>query len=148
MRSARDQCGITDSQTMLNIFVYGTLRAGETNDIRHAAARYGLAEPRLIGFASMRGKLYDFGRYPGLVVGDTGIPVIGEVYEIERDLVPILDEIEQVYPGVGGLFVGRDVRLQVTGESMICRFYPVTAPSVQGAAEIAGGDWVARRLSR
>ncbi len=133
---------------MLNIFVYGTLRAGETNDIRRAAARRSVAEPRLVGFASVRGRLYDFGSYPGLVVDEAGIPVVGEVYEIERGLVPVLDEIEQVYPGVEGLFVGRDVELQVAGESMMCRFYPLAERSVQSVAEIADGDWVLHRFSR
>lgn len=133
---------------MLNVFVYGTLRAAEANDIRRVAASHGFTEPRLVGFTSVRGKLYDFGHYPGLVVDDAGIPVPGEVYEIDCGLVPILDEIEEVYPGVEGLFIGRDVNLLVAGELITCRFYPVAACAVQGAAKISDGDWVAHRLSR
>jgi gamma-glutamylcyclotransferase (GGCT)/AIG2-like uncharacterized protein YtfP len=43
------------------VFVYGTLRAGEVNDIRAAATRHGIAPPTLIGTASVRGRLFDFG---------------------------------------------------------------------------------------
>lgn len=133
---------------MLNVFVYGTLRAGERNDIRHAAARHGLAAPRLVGMAAVRGKLYDFGKYPGLVVDEAGAPVVGDVYEIEHALVPVLDDIEQAYPGVDGLFVGKEVALDVAGRSVVCLFYPVDAASVDGLPEIVGGDWIAHRRSR
>ena len=33
---------------MQTVFVYGTLRAGEVNDIRHAAARHEIAAPNLL----------------------------------------------------------------------------------------------------
>lgn len=133
---------------MLNVFIYGTLRAGEPNDMLHVAARHGLAEPRLIGPATVRGKLYDFGNYPGIVVDGTGVPVIGDVYEIESALVSILDEIERAYPGIDGLFVGREITLEVGGQPLVCLFYPVTESAVQGKPEIASGDWVAHRRSR
>ena len=53
---------------MQHVFVYGTLRAGEANDISVAAARNGIAAPTLVGTASLRGRLFDFGSYPGMVV--------------------------------------------------------------------------------
>jgi gamma-glutamylcyclotransferase (GGCT)/AIG2-like uncharacterized protein YtfP len=46
---------------MQKVFVYGTLRAGEINDISEAAARHDIAEPTLIGTATVRGRLFDFG---------------------------------------------------------------------------------------
>lgn len=57
---------------MQTVFVYGTLRAGEVNDIREAAARNEIAEPNLLGTATVRGHLFDFGSYPGLVVDEQG----------------------------------------------------------------------------
>jgi gamma-glutamylcyclotransferase (GGCT)/AIG2-like uncharacterized protein YtfP len=133
---------------MQNVFVYGTLRAGEINDIGEAAARHDIAEPTLLGSATVRGHLYDFGRYPGLVLDEAGKPVRGDVYEIDEALVAVLDEIEEVYPGVEGLFVAHDVTVELDSGPMSCRVYPVAANAVKGLAEIRSGDWVEYQRSR
>ncbi|TDV20863.1 gamma-glutamylcyclotransferase family protein [Paraburkholderia caballeronis] len=133
---------------MQHVFVYGTLRAGEINDISVAAARYGIAPPTLIGRTSVRGRLFDFGDYPGMVVDASAAPVVGDVYEIDDALVAVLDEIEEVYPGVDGLFLVRETRVEVDGAPMQCRFYPVARESVKGLPEIRGGDWIAHRQRR
>jgi len=133
---------------MLYVFVYGTLRAGEANDIGVAAARSGVAPPVWIGAASVRGRLYDFGAYPGLVADPAAGPVAGDVYAIDDALVAVLDEIEEVYPGIDGLFLARDTEVDVGGARVRCRFYPVARESVAGLTEIRGGDWIAHRRSR
>lgn len=133
---------------MQHVFVYGTLRAGEVNDIRVAARRNGIAPLRLIGTASLRGRLFDFGDYPGMVVDAAAGPVVGEVYEIDDALVAVLDEIEEVYPGVEGLFLARETGVELGGARVHCRFYPVARESATGLAQITGGDWVAHRRSR
>lgn len=133
---------------MRHVFVYGTLRTGEVNDIGLAAARRELAAPRLVGAASVRGRLYDFGRYPGLVPDPAAAPVHGDVYEVEDALVPVLDEIEEVYPGVDGLFLSREIAVTVAGRELRCLFYPVAAESVVERPRIGGGDWVGYRLAR
>lgn len=136
---------------MKYVFVYGTLRAGEINDINVAAARHAIAQPRLVGQTAVAGRLFDFGRYPGMVAdakGAGGAAVVGDVYEIDDALVPVLDEIEHVYPGVQGLFMAGQVSVEVLGQQMACLFYPITADSVDGRPEIHGGDWVAHRLAR
>lgn len=133
---------------MRHVFVYGTLRKGEVNDIGQAAARHGLPAPRLLGPASVRGRLYDFGHYPGLVPDAAGQPVRGDVYEIDDALVPVLDEIEEVYPGVDGLFLSREIGVSVAGRELRCLFYPVGAESVAGRARIRDGDWIDYRLAR
>jgi len=128
--------------------VYGTLRAGEINDISQAAARHDIAEPTLLGTATVRGYLFDFGAYPGLVLDEAGPPVCGDVYEIDPDLIAVLDEIEEIYPGVEGLFVAREVTVEVDGAALACRFYPVTKHAVKGLPEIRSGDWVAHRRAK
>jgi gamma-glutamylcyclotransferase (GGCT)/AIG2-like uncharacterized protein YtfP len=133
---------------MQKVFVYGTLRAGEINDISEAAARHDIAEPTLLGTATVRGHLFDFGAYPGLVLDESGPPVHGDVYEIDPDLIAVLDEIEEIYPGVDGLFVSHEVTVDVDGAAMTCRFYSVTKSAVKGLPEIRSGDWVAHRRSR
>jgi gamma-glutamylcyclotransferase (GGCT)/AIG2-like uncharacterized protein YtfP len=133
---------------MQTVFVYGTLRAGEVNDIGKAAARNEIAAPNLLGTATVKGHLFDFGLYPGLVVDEAGVDVIGDVYEIEDALVAVLDEIEAVYPGNEELFIARDVMLKVDGDVLNCRFYPVTPNAVNGLPEIRSGDWVEYRSTR
>ncbi len=71
-----------------------------------------IALPRWIGAAYVKGRLFDFGRYPGLVIDPEGEPIRGDVFQIDDALVPVLDEIEEVYPGVEGLF--RPHRVHVT----------------------------------
>jgi gamma-glutamylcyclotransferase (GGCT)/AIG2-like uncharacterized protein YtfP len=133
---------------MQTVFVYGTLRAGEVNDIRDAAVRNDIAEPTLLGTATVRGHLFDFGSYPGLVVDEAGVDVIGDVYEIDDALVAVLDEIEAVYPGVEDRFLAREVMLKIDGSVLNCRFYPVTPNAVKGLPEIRSGDWVGYRSTR
>ncbi|SAL82740.1 gamma-glutamyl cyclotransferase [Caballeronia arvi] len=137
---------------MQYVFVYGTLRAGEANDIRHAAERHAIAAPVWIGAAHVRGRLFDFGTYPGLVIDDEGAPIRGDVYRIEDALVPVLDEIEDVYPGVEGLFRAHRLHIEVEIEGqkdrIDCLIYPVAAAAVSGLPRIESGDWVTHRAAR
>jgi gamma-glutamylcyclotransferase (GGCT)/AIG2-like uncharacterized protein YtfP len=133
---------------MQTVFVYGTLRAGEANDISEAAARNDIPAPSLLGSTTVRGHLYDFGNYPGFVIDEAGVDVLGEVYEIDDALVAILDEIEAVYPGVEDRFLAREVMVKVAGDVVNCRFYPVAPSAVKGLPEIRSGDWVEHRRTR
>ena len=74
----------------IRLFVYGTLRRG---GVRHAV----LADQRFLGKAVTRPyyRLFDLGPYPGLVqASEGGQAVHGELYEVERHLVPRLDRLE------------------------------------------------------
>ncbi|WP_321896953.1 gamma-glutamylcyclotransferase family protein [Paraburkholderia heleia] len=135
---------------MKYVFVYGTLRAGEINDINLAADSNAIARPRHLGLTTLAGRLFDFGSYPGMVAGsaDAQSTVVGDVYEIDDALLAVLDEIEQVYPGADGLFVSAEVDIEVHGERIACLYYPVASAAVAGRPEIAGGDWVAHRRTR
>ena len=130
------------------VFCYGTLRAGEINDIRRAAERHGIAAPELVGTGTLAGRLYDFGSYPGMVAQSGGDAVVGDIYAIDARLVPVLDEIEEVYPGVEGLFVQRRARVGFDGRRYDCLFYPVAAHAAEGRPRIESGDWVQYRRAR
>jgi len=132
----------------IHVFVYGTLRAGEANDLRVAAAKRGIPEPELLGTATLHGRLYDFGAYPGLVLDPTGTAVRGDVYRIDAALVPVLDEIEEVYPGGDALFLRENHAVMLGSEAVDCIVYPVSPQHIAGRLVITGGDWVAHRLSR
>ncbi|VVE27445.1 gamma-glutamylcyclotransferase [Pandoraea morbifera] len=133
-------------------FVYGTLRAGEINDMRLAAARHGIAAPIYVGTTSLGGRLYDFGAYPGMVLAraDEGgaSRVVGDVYRIPAALVPVLDEIEEVYPGEPGRFVREVHEVECGGTTYACIVYPVSESAVVRLPRIDGGDWVAYRRAR
>jgi gamma-glutamylcyclotransferase (GGCT)/AIG2-like uncharacterized protein YtfP len=134
---------------MRHVFVYGTLRAGEVNDISHAAERHGIAAPQLLGAAALAGRLYDLGRFPGMIAADDGPDLVwGDVYAIDEGLVPVLDEIEQVYPGDGALFSAREASVQLGGRHYACLFYPVAEHAVADTPRIASGDWVQYRRAR
>jgi gamma-glutamylcyclotransferase (GGCT)/AIG2-like uncharacterized protein YtfP len=130
------------------VFVYGTLRTGEVNDLNAAARKHGIAAPRLLGGATVPGRLYDFGTYPGLVLDAAAPGVAGDLYEVEDALVPVLDEIEEVYPGQSSLFV-REAHMAMAGDRQVrCLLYPVGEDAVVGQPPIACGDWVAYRRAR
>lgn len=76
------------------------------------------------------------------------VDVTGDVYEIEDELVAVLDEIEAVYPGVEDRFLAREVMVKVDGNVVNCRFYPVSPNAVKGLPEIRSGDWVEHRSTR
>jgi gamma-glutamylcyclotransferase (GGCT)/AIG2-like uncharacterized protein YtfP len=145
-------------ESMATVFVYGTLLRGEANDIVLAAQRHGIAAPQRLGPAMVRGALYDFGSYPGLVPDPHGAAVRGDVYRIDAALVPVLDEIEEVYPGQEGLFVQRRIGVEVDGSEREggvggigrydCLFYPVAPAATVGLPVIASGDWRAHRRAR
>ena len=132
----------------IHVFVYGTLRAGEANDLHVAAAKRGIPEPELLGTAMLHGRLYDFGAYPGLVLDPTGTAVRGDVYRIDAALVPVLDEIEEVYPGGDALFLREKHAVMLGSEPIECIVYPVSPSHIAGRPVITGGDWVAYRLAR
>lgn len=72
------------------LFVYGTLMRG---GVRHAVLR----GQRFLREAVTRPKylLFDLGAYPGLVrAEEDGRAIYGELYEVERRLIPRLDMIE------------------------------------------------------
>ena len=74
------------------LFVYGTLRRGES----HA-----LPEERFRGAATVRGRLYPNGPYRGFVPDRDGDEVAGELFEVDDALLADLDEYEgPEYPRV------------------------------------------------
>jgi gamma-glutamylcyclotransferase (GGCT)/AIG2-like uncharacterized protein YtfP len=137
---------------MQHVFVYGTLRAGESNDIRRAAERNGIAAPVLIGAGHVNGRLYDFDAYPGLILDPAAGPVHGDIYRIDETLIPVLDAIEEIVPDVIGLY--RSERLPVTvqidgrAQAIDCLVYAVREEAVEGFPRIDNGDWVVYRRSR
>jgi gamma-glutamylcyclotransferase (GGCT)/AIG2-like uncharacterized protein YtfP len=120
-----------------HVFVYGTLRRGESNDIN-------LLEPRptYIDAAVIEGKLYCLGWYPGLSV-QTGSLVQGEVYRIGAALELRLDEIEGLLPEPNGEYSKRIRTVQLaSGGCLVCLVYEIEPSAlVEPRQIIEHGDW-------
>lgn len=122
-----------------HVFVYGTLRRGDDNDINRLRPA-----PRFVGTGSVKGTMYHFGRYPGVLLGGEG-DIVGEVYEITPELERVLDEIEELYPQQSDEYFKRDIVVEVAGKPVACIVYEINAGYVAGRPRIEGGDWVKGR---
>lgn len=127
-----------------HVFVYGTLRRGDDNDITRLQPA-----PVFVGTAQVAGTLHHLGAYPGIVLGGTGL-VRGEVYAITPALELRLDEIECLYPEKMDEYFKRAievaVRLPAGGTRRLCCIcYEYNRAYLGGAPVIEGGDWVKYR---
>jgi gamma-glutamylcyclotransferase (GGCT)/AIG2-like uncharacterized protein YtfP len=128
-----------------NLFVYGTLlsTAGHPNGERLQR------EARLLGEASIEGKLFSLGRYPGLIEAPgEGLRVHGEVYALNAPAASLawLDAYEGIVPGnheeSDYARVERVARL-ASGADVTAWIYVYRKP-VAAAQLIPGGRWAPR----
>jgi molybdenum cofactor cytidylyltransferase len=120
----------TFAEGTFTLFVYGTLMRG---GVRHGA----LAGQRFLREAVTRPKylLFDLGEYPGLAVADgDGEAVHGELYEVARRLIPVLDEVE------GTPDEYRLETVEIDGEAGPVLTY-IYQRTVEGMPRCAGGRW-------
>ena len=135
-----------------HVFVYGTLRRGESRDINKLQP-----QPGWVGAANVDGILFDLGSYPGIVLDGGGAQVTGEVYAITPELERRLDEIEEVLPQASGEYCKREVMVRLClppgapAQSsnllscVLCLLYEVSLDRTTGKPVITGGDWVLYR---
>lgn len=118
------------------VFVYGTLKRG-------------FSHHHLLGEARFRGeartaphyRLVDCGGFPGLLEGPPGLAVRGEVWEIEEELLPLLDTYEAVEEGE---YRREPVRLEGEWEPGSVWAYLYAWP--RGPAEPWGAEWTVQGL--
>ena len=124
--------------TPRHVFVYGTLRAGGSNDIARFRPR-----PERVGDAVVAGTLYDLGAYPGAVLGGDDV-LHGEVYRITPEVEAALDRLEEVADDGTGEYIKRECEVVVGGESVECLVYEIQPACVSDSRTIASGDWFRR----
>jgi gamma-glutamylcyclotransferase (GGCT)/AIG2-like uncharacterized protein YtfP len=122
-----------------HVFVYGTLRAGGSNDI----ARF-RPPARLVGRGEIAGTLYDLGAYPGATLGGSSL-VCGEVYRIDPVLEVQLDLLEEVRLDDEGEYRKRELAVQVGAQRIDCLVYEIHPRRIAGRPVIESGDWLAQR---
>jgi gamma-glutamylcyclotransferase (GGCT)/AIG2-like uncharacterized protein YtfP len=117
------------------VFVYGTLRAGESNHALLAGS------PRLEDDQTApRYALVDLGAYPGLVEGGE-TAVVGETYVVDAAARARLDTLED-HPRTYR-------RTEVTlASGRVAELYVLDPRFAVGGAPIASGDWCAHRRAR
>ena len=132
-----------------HVFVYGTLRRGESNDITRLSPA-----PRFVGLGEVAGTMFDLGPYPGVLLGPSAVAggqgaavgtVVGEVYAISTTLEVVLDAIEEVYPQATGEYTKRSIHVLAAGRSWECIVYEINPLRTAGRPVVAGGDWVISR---
>ena len=124
-----------------HVFVYGTLRKGDDNDITRLSPT-----PRYVGNSEICGLMYHLGAYPGVVLtDDPAQTIIGEVYAIEPALEQVLDEIEMIYPQQRDEYVKRHVVVKLGLQQLSCLVYEINPAYIAGKPLIVSGDWVKDR---
>jgi gamma-glutamylcyclotransferase (GGCT)/AIG2-like uncharacterized protein YtfP len=140
----RPGLGSLTTATLDHLFAYGTLMTGF---VRRPLLGPGAI---LVGSTRIRGSLYDFGEYPGLVLDDAGW-VVGELYRLP-DLaarLPALDRAEWYDSAdeAGSLYVRRSAAVTLAdGSARDVWLYVYNGPPGRGP-RIPSGDWRARVLA-
>ena len=122
------------------LFVYGTLRSEMNDPLHRLLERHAV----LVGVGTFQGKLYDLGRYPGVVPSRTNTDrVIGEIYRFsdpQRGL-EILDEYE------GHRFKRKRVTILKQDGTSITSWIYLYSRSIAHRSLIRSGDYVQYRNS-
>jgi gamma-glutamylcyclotransferase (GGCT)/AIG2-like uncharacterized protein YtfP len=132
-----------------HLFVYGTLSP------RHAPPEIAATVRRLrpVGQATVRGRLYDLGKYPGAVLNEKSRSLIrGEVFELPEDQSTLtsLDNYEGFEPGKrnSSLFLRRAYPVTMDdGKRVRCWVY-VYNGTMKDALPVRNGRYLRRRIAR
>jgi gamma-glutamylcyclotransferase (GGCT)/AIG2-like uncharacterized protein YtfP len=114
------------------VFVYGTLRRGGVRAMPDL-----FPGSKLVGVASAGGRLYDFGAYPGLLLGESDSPVAGEVYEVSEEVLKKLDDIE-----APAFYSRREAEVSLGGGKLKCWVYEPDLSLYPSRTPITSGDWI------
>ena len=114
------------------VFVYGTLRRGCA---RAMSIRF--PNSQFIADARVRGSLYDLGAYPGLILEQSNSSVIGEVYEVDDQILNELDEFE-----ASSNYRRKQVEISIGTHSRMCWTYEPNPECYSFRTVITSGDWI------
>jgi gamma-glutamylcyclotransferase (GGCT)/AIG2-like uncharacterized protein YtfP len=121
------------------LFVYGTLKRGEFNDL----SRY-RPTPAYQGDGWVRGLLYDLGHCPAMVRNDDAGEVWGEVFELEESLFEALDQ----YEAQCGDYALEHVTVHMAERTLTACAYLFRPDVTNLGPAISAGRWSNRQASR
>jgi gamma-glutamylcyclotransferase (GGCT)/AIG2-like uncharacterized protein YtfP len=114
------------------VFVYGTLRGGGA---RPMSIKF--PDSKFIAGAKVSGSLYDLGAYPGLLLNESNSLVIGEVYEVEDELLKRLDDFE-----ASSNYWRKEVEISLGTRRKACWIYEPDPEFYSLRTLITSGDWI------
>lgn len=120
------------------LFVYGKLRKGGAMPMDENFPGAVFA-----GNATVNGKLYDLGRFPGLVMEGSETKVLGAVYRIDDATMQQLDEIE-----ASAGYYRQQRNASIGDETILCWVYLPDPEKCTDDKLIASGDWIEHSRSR
>ena len=124
------------------LFVYGSLMGG----IQSPIATYLKSKSTFLGEGQVFGKLYDIGKYPGLI-NDTSLKskVIGHVFQLSNpiEMLPKLDYYECVGEGFAepNEYRRDPIPVFLNGEKLDCWAYIYNAPTTN-LKQIESGNYL------
>ena len=114
------------------VFVYGTLRRGSA---RSMSIRF--PNSKFMADAKVNGSLYDLGAYPGLLLNPSNSLVIGEVYEVDDEILNQLDDFE-----ASSNYGRKQVEISFGAHQRIGWTYEPNPESYSPHKLITSGDWI------
>lgn len=132
------------------LFVYGTLLSGDTGTGGRAQRDRLVRESRVIASASVFGRLYHLGRYPGLVLGGGPDDVAhGELLELATPVTTLawLDAYEGIVPGdhPHNEYERRTIEVTLASGELASAWSYVYRQPTTGKPLIASGRWLEER---
>jgi gamma-glutamylcyclotransferase (GGCT)/AIG2-like uncharacterized protein YtfP len=126
-----------------HLFVYGSLLSA----IGHPSGERLRSEAQPVGAASMPGRLYRVGWYPGLVEAAAGgSRVHGEVYALADPAGSLawLDDYESIVPGkeASNEYVRAERAVQLASGQQVTAWVYLYQRDVTGVQLVADGRWV------
>jgi len=129
------------------LFVYGTLRRDPRHEMFHLLAKHA----RYVGEATVSGRLFDLGDYPGMVSPDERKNVVGEVYDVDpREWERVITRLDE-YEGCGPLdpppheYRREIVDARLANGSLVQAWAYVLSRVPSATREIRSGDYLAWR---
>ena len=126
---------------ILNLFVYGTLRAGAGSEWSRYLARQSV----LVGFGQTPGLLFQIGSYPGMKISEDGQSAVrGEVYRVCG--LSVLEALDR-YEGCGPAdpppreFERRTISVQLDDGRTVEAWAYVYCLETEGRPRIDSGDY-------
>jgi gamma-glutamylcyclotransferase (GGCT)/AIG2-like uncharacterized protein YtfP len=116
-------------------FAYGSLRKQARHPMHRVLVRHGI----YIGLGVFQGRLYNVGRYPGLVASTSKSDrIVGEVYKLQRhrETFEILDDYE------GRLFSRQQATILLETGEVITAWLYLYRGAVEEDRRILSGDYV------
>ena len=114
------------------VFIYGSLRRGNAQSM---SVRF--SKSKFITDAKVTGSLYDLGPYPGLLHNESNSLVIGEVYEVDDELLNKLDDFEE-----SSHYLRKQVEISLGTDRKTGWTYEPNPEFYSLRTLISSGDWI------